>query len=168
MVTKNLNPKTSKRQRRTGNLTQSLTVQIKQFLIHCYQRNLTQNTVDTYHRHLDKFEKHLFSVEHSILVSNIDKNCIEDYILFLKQVNKLNPNTINSVIRHLRAFFSYLVENSTIEINPLTKIKKLRIDEEPIKPFTERQVYLLLKQPDKSTYVGYRDFILERVLGSPS
>ncbi len=117
--------KTSKRQRRTGNLTQSLAVQITQFLVHCYQRNLTQNTVDTYERHLGKFEKHLVSIEHSTLVSDIDKNHINAYILLLKQVETLSPNTINSVIRHLRAFFSYLVENSNCRKKPINASEEI-------------------------------------------
>ncbi len=43
-------------------------------------------------------------------------------------------------------------------------MKKLRVDEEPLRPFTDRQIKLLLSQPDKSTYVGYRDYIIMSLL----
>ncbi|MHB8984196.1 MAG: tyrosine-type recombinase/integrase [Carboxydocellales bacterium] len=154
----------TKRQRRTNNLTQSFNVQMKQFLINCSQRNLTKNTIETYERHLSKFEKYLISIGNTTLVMDIDRIIVEEYTFSLKEVEKLNPNTINSVIRHLKSFFTYLHQHDTIEVNPMAKIQKLRIDEEPIKPFTDRQFAILLSQPDKSTFVGYRDFIIMSLL----
>lgn len=151
--------KGSLRQRRTGSLVQSYTAQVKQFLVNCTQRNLTQNTIDSYKNHLSKFEKYLLSVGHSTLIMEVEKDIIEEYILTIKEVEKLSPHTVNSAIRHLKAFFSYLHENDTIPNNPMAKIKKLRVDEPSLKPFTNSQINILLNLPDKSTFVGYRDFI---------
>ena len=92
--------KRSLRQRRTGNLAQSYTTQVKQFLLNCHQRNLTQNTIESYNHHLIRFEKYLLSVNHSTLITDITRETIEDYILTIKQVDKLSPHTVNSTIRH--------------------------------------------------------------------
>lgn len=128
MASMNCDPKLTKRQRRTKNLTQSYEVQVRQFVANCHQRNLTNNSIDTYERHLNKFGKYLDSVAHSAIVNDIFKETIEQYIFVLKEIEKLSPNTVNSVIRHLNAFFTYLKENEIIENSPMAKIKKLRVD----------------------------------------
>lgn len=121
--------------RRTRNLALLFTSQHRQFLTHCRQKNLTQRTIETYDRYLKSLERYLLSVGHSTLVTEIDKALLENYILTLKDVAKLSPYTVNSAIRHLKVFFSFLVENEVIEVSPMAKIKKLRIDEEPPQSF---------------------------------
>ncbi len=150
--------------RRTRNLALLFTSQHRQFLTHCRQKNLTQRTIETYDRYLKSLERYLLSVGHSTLVTEIDKALLENYILTLKDVAKLSPYTVNSAIRHLKVFFSFLVENEVIEVSPMAKIKKLRIDEEPPQSFSDEQVMILLKQPDKSTFTGYRDYLMMSML----
>jgi integrase/recombinase XerD len=48
-------------------------------------------------------------------------------------------------------------QREIIHINPMKNIKKGKVDQKPIIPFTHDQVQNLLKTPDKSTFVGFRD-----------
>ncbi len=45
----------------------------------CQQRNLTDRTIDTYKQHLIKLERYLMGIGHSTIISDIDKETLDNY-----------------------------------------------------------------------------------------
>jgi integrase/recombinase XerD len=73
---------------------------------------------------------------------------------------KLSPHSIQTYCRGVKTFFSYLLREELIEHNPMEKVRMPRAPKNVVPTFSERDVEKLLSQPDKSTYVGFRDYVI--------
>jgi integrase/recombinase XerD len=138
--------------------------QFNDYLIHCEERNLTQNTVDSYQFYLEYLKRYLEENQHSLLVDEITEKDLKDFLNHMRKTKNNNQATINAAIAQLRPFFNYLVEQEIILDNPMTRIKKGKLDQKPILPFSSEDVQNLLKQPDKSRHAGYRDYSIMLML----
>lgn len=158
--------KVAKSKRKKGKEILNFDVQISNFIDHCfYNKNLRQATVDTYTHHLRTFKNFLKTQDSELLlINNIKKEDIESYLRFCRN-NGLEQDTINSRIRHLKPFFKYLnEEKELIEKSPMEKIKPGKTDKKPKKPFSNQHIKQLLRMPDKSTFVGFRNYCIMLIL----
>jgi len=135
-------------------------IQFDDYLIHCEERNLTQNTVDSYKFYLGYLKRYLEENQHSLLVDEITERDLKDFLTFMRKEKNNNQATINAAIAQLRPFFNYLIDQEVIQEHPMAKIKKGKIDQKPILPFSTDDIKNLLKQPDKSRNAGYRDYCM--------
>ena len=139
----------------------SLEVNREKFIDHCInEKNLREDTITCYTNHIKMLEKYLTVCGHRGTVEDVTREDVEELIRYLRNERKWAQTSINACITHLKVFFNYLIGKDIIAINPLAKIKKGRVDEKPIIPFSPEQVKLILKQPDKSKYVGFRNYII--------
>ncbi len=152
--------------RKTRKITNpnSIQTQIDNFIVNCVERNLKPITVDGYALYLTLLKTFLESNGHSLLVDEIMEEDIKSYLFYLRIARKVSQVTINTHIANLKPFFNYVVNQGIIEESPMSKIKKVKTDKKPIKPFTNEQLKLLINQPDKSTFAGYRDYCVMLVL----
>jgi integrase/recombinase XerD len=113
-------------------------------------------------------------------INDITTEMIRDYVNYLrydreryaghtlidseKQRKGLQETSINIRIRVYKAVFNYLEREDYIQVNPLDKVKLLRMDIDLTEPFTDEEVKELLKQPYQRDYVGFRDFVAMNVL----
>lgn len=141
-------------------------IQFEDYLIHCEERNLTKNTIDSYKFYLEYLKRHLEEENHSLLVNEITERDIKGFLNFMRKTKTNNQATINGAIAQLRPFFNYLVEEGIIQYNPMERIKKGKVDQKPIIPFSQEDIQNLLKQPDKSRHTGYRDYSIMLILAS--
>lgn len=141
-------------------------IQFEDYLIHCEERNLTKNTIDSYKFYLEYLKRHLEEANHSLLVDEITERDIKGFLNFMRKTKTNNQATINGAIAQLRPFFNYLVEEGIIQDHPMERIKKGKVDQKPIIPFSKEDIQNLLKQPDKSRHAGYRDYCIMLILAS--
>lgn len=139
-------------------------IQFDDYLIHCEERNLTSNTVESYRFYLGYLKRYLEESEHSLLVDEITERDIRDFLNFMRKLKENSQPTLNSAIASIRPFFNYLVEQEVILESPMAKIKKGKVDKKPIIPFSADDIQNLLKQPDKSRHAGYRDYCIMLML----
>jgi len=85
---------------------------------------------------------------------------VEDFILYLRDECGNKPQSINGKIRALKAFFSFLKKKNILQENPLKDLKQIRHVRPVVPTFTEDQIRTLLKQPDLSTFTGFRDYAI--------
>lgn len=154
---------TKHKTRKNLNVT-ALSVQIENFIAYCFERNLKKNTIDSYLHYLTYLKKFLTSREHSLLVDEVSSEDLRDFLKFMRNVKNNKQATINSAIAHIRPFFKYLNRKEIIYSDPMRNIEKGKVDKKPIIPLSQSDIRLLLKQPDKSTYVGFRDYCIMLVL----
>ncbi|QSO49172.1 tyrosine-type recombinase/integrase [Alicyclobacillus mengziensis] len=76
----------------------------------------------------------------------------------------LSPGCVNVRVTTMKSFFAWLHREAIIPSNPTVNIKKQAVEEDTIEAFTDDQIELLLQQPNKHTYAGFRDYILMRLL----
>ncbi len=156
---------TKRKSRKIVNPT-AFSTQVDNCLAHCIERNLTKNTIDSYVYCLGYLKRFLSDNGHSLDVDEIGVLELKGFLHYLRQVRANKQTTINSIIASLRPFFNYLINQGIIYENPMANITKGKIDRQPIIPLAQAEMANLLKQPDKSTYVGYRNYCLMLVLYS--
>lgn len=153
--------------KRKSRKIQSLTdysIQFDDYLIHCEERNLTDQTIQGYRFYLGYLKRYLEENQHSLLIDKITERDLKNFLNFMRKTKNNNQATLNSAIASIRPFFNYLIEQEVIEDHPMAKIKKGKIDKKPIIPFSTEDIHNLLQQPDKSRHAGYRDYCMMLML----
>jgi site-specific recombinase XerD len=106
-------------------------------------------------------------------VTEIKAQLIRGFILHLQGMNRfaehpfakpqetgLSGYTINTYMRSLRAFWSWLEEEGIIEESPFCQFKIPRAPKKLIPTFSEEQVKALLAQVDTSSPTGLRNYTI--------
>ena len=79
-------------------------IQFDDYLTHCEERNLTQNTIDSYKFYLGYFKKYLEENRHSLLVDEITERDLKEFLNYMRKIKTNNQATINAAIAQLRPF----------------------------------------------------------------
>ena len=76
------------------------------------------------------------------------------------QERGLSPHSINSYLRSLRAFWSWLVREGLVQQSPFARVKIPRSPRKIVSTFSDRQLEAFLKVIDISTAEGFRDYVI--------
>jgi len=87
------------------------------------------------------------------------KRCFSNHPYSKAQQRGLSGHTINTYMRSIRAFWSWLVEEEVIESNPFSKLKIPKPPKKIITTFSPHQIELLLGVMSSSAE-GYRDMVI--------
>jgi site-specific recombinase XerD len=135
------------------------------------QRNLSGNTIKSYR---DTFkllltfcrdDKNMSIAKLSL--KQLDKKCIEDFLLWLRQSRNASPSTYNQCLCAIHAFFDYVMTEEPAYIEQCQKILKIKSMDTPEKPaayLTAKNLGALLAGPDISTKQGRRHLTILSVL----
>jgi len=135
------------------------------------QRNLSSNTIKSYR---DTFklllmycrdEKNLNIAK--LTLKQLDKRCIEDFLVWLRQSRKASPATYNQRLSAIHAFFDYVMTEEPAHIEQCQKIIKIKGMDSPDRPavyLTADNLGALLSEPDTSTKQGRRHLAILTVL----
>jgi len=88
------------------------------------------------------------------------KRCFSNHRFNHVQDKGITGHTINCYLRSIRIFFSWLVSENIIAINPFDRVKIPRPPRKVIPTFSNYQIQQLLKVIDASTADGYRDYTI--------
>lgn len=124
--------------------------------------NTTDTNVENYKRLLYPFIN--YCIDNGVLnVEDVSYSHLRDYLVECQ--NRGNkPNTINSIILRVRAFYNYLVDEKIVRESIAKKVKLQKADVK-IDVFTDQQIYQMLayyrslRNRDK-TYFSYRGYML--------
>ncbi|OLR63693.1 hypothetical protein BHF69_02350 [Anaerostipes sp. 992a] len=123
-------------------------------------KNLSSETIKTYRYAIEVFFE--FAGD-SNLVSEITRDTIDDYIIWLQEHKEIKDTTIVTYIRHLRAYLYFCMDSGYV--------KKFRIclpkyNKEIKETYTDDELKRLLKKPDvnKCSFVEYRTWVFENYL----
>lgn len=111
-------------------------------------------------------------------VTKIDVHGIRGFILHLQSATRfalhpfarpqtgrlLSGYTINTYMRSIRAFWSWLAVEGIIEENPFSQLKIPKAPQKVIPTFSDEQVKALFAQADKSSAIGFRNYVIMLVL----
>lgn len=86
------------------------------------------------------------------------------FIMVMVEEKGYKLNTNNNRIKAIKRFFQFLFDEGWIPYNPAEHLKLRKGHYPTIPSFTEDQVVALLKQPDQSTFTGFRDFVMLSVI----
>ena len=122
------------------------------FLRYCQRRNLSAQTVSFYRTALELLGR-LTDLPPRDITTEIIGELIE-----ARQAEGTADNTINTNLRAWRAFFNFLHGEGFIGQAP--RITILKTEQNDIETFSKAQMKRLLDQPDRSTFTGYRDYVI--------
>ncbi|AOW16314.1 site-specific tyrosine recombinase XerD [Polaribacter vadi] len=119
------------------------------------ERGLSQNTVESYSRDLDKLT--LFLEENDIKSSpiSIDKTMVQQFIY--EVAKKVNPRSQARIISGLRSFFDYLVFEDYRETNPTDLLEAPKIGRKLPDTLSEEEINELISAVDLSHSQGERN-----------
>lgn len=129
---------------------------LEEFKLECELRRLTPRTTKGYYNSSLQFLTWLEKQQGIIELEEIRTTHIKMYMQYLIKKN-LSPSYINSVLRCIRAYFRYAVEEDYLRINPAEKINWQRQGKVLINTFTDEEVRALLNVFDFSTYLSARN-----------
>ena len=131
----------------------------------------SQNTIDIVSNSINYFNDFLRSNHLCTDVKHIGPQEIRSFILYLQQKNcfsnhpfsrpqerKLSSYTINCYLRSIRAFWTWLVAEEMIDINPFDRVRLPKPSWKVIPALSENQMLQLLSVIDLRAPVGYRDY----------
>ena len=129
---------------------------LEEFKLECELRRLTPRTIKGYYNSSLQFLTWLEKQQDINELEEIRTTHIKMYMQYLIKKN-LSPSYINSVLRCIRAYFRYAVEEGYLRVNPAEKINWQRQGKVLINTFTDEEVRALLNVFDFSTYLSARN-----------
>ena len=118
------------------------------------------STIRWYTKHLKYFRDYLVKRSLPTAPAEITLEMVEDFILYQRDERGNRPESINGKIRTLKVFFAFLKKKGILEVNPLTGLRQVRHVRHIVPTFTEDQIRDLLRQPDLSTFTGFRNYTI--------
>lgn len=129
-------------QARRAETSSDHTVKFEQSSLECYRRILQEQEIEA-----GVYDVTTDFLRNKFIMTMVDK---KGYKL----------NTINNRIKAIKRFFLFLYEEGWIPDNPAAHLRTRKGHQPTIPSFTEEQVVALLKQPDQSTFTGFRDYTM--------
>ena len=119
------------------------------------ERGLSQNTVESYSRDLDKLTLFLHENDIEETPISIDKTMVQQFIY--EVAKKVNPRSQARIISGLRSFFDYLVFEDYRETNPTDLLEAPKIGRKLPDTLSEEEINELIFAVDLSHSQGERN-----------
>ncbi|MGE7271423.1 tyrosine-type recombinase/integrase [Brevibacillus panacihumi] len=128
------------------------------FLRNCRVKNLSDQSLRYYREGLKSLYEGLRDL-------NVDKPLdvtpdIIDDLIIAKKDEGLSDAYVNSLLRGWRVFFRFLHEDGYLPSNPTEKTRLIKAERRIVQTFSREQVRALLAVPDRTTFTGYRNYVL--------
>lgn len=118
-------------------------------------KQLSDYTKEAYKSDIEGF----FSEMETLNVKEISSDDVAVYRS--KLIKRFKPSTVARKLSALRQFFSFCVSQSLLNRNPLEGIKSPKVSKLSFtNGLTKEQAEALLRQPDKETLIGKRDYAM--------
>lgn len=128
------------------------------------QRNLSDNTINSYIYDVENFEEYLRE-DYDLELDETKKAHILTYLVAL-QKNGKSSSTISRTISALKNFFDFLKNEKLIKDNPAVSIHSPKQIKKKPSILTEEEVAELMLLPDKNTFKGTRDLAMLELMYS--
>ena len=125
-------------------------------------KKLSKNSYDSYMRDISQFFNYC-NDKNVDDVTLIDNAFVKNYFKFLKRTGKSAASS-SRALATLRCYFNYLVINNKVNESPVFNIEINKVEKAFPETLTNKEVKLLLLQPDSSTQKGLRDKAMLEVL----
>ena len=119
------------------------------------EKKASENTLSSYLRDIRQFADFL-DYHLSTDLYNSDNDCINQYILYLKE-NNSSDATVSRKIASIKNFYKFLYSKNLIEENPSGYLIAQKVIHKLPEILSVEEINLLLSQPDMLTMKGIRD-----------
>lgn len=130
-----------------------------EFILHYRIRNLSERTVETYDLNISLFLRWLEKEMKVNELLPLSKNHFKMYVVHLQR-EQYQASYINLLMKCLKSFFNYLVEEEYVSVNYPKQIKVLKEEQKVIDTFSDNQVKELIRYYNKSDYLSVRNKLI--------
>ena len=124
-----------------------------------FEKKYSQHTAVAYEKDIEMFELYLSREFSESKVSNANYSQIRSWIVKLVSSNVTN-RTINRKVSSLNSYYKFLLKIQSIEFNPLTKHKALKVSKKLQIPFSETEITSVLNLIETDSFEGLRDKLI--------
>lgn len=167
---------------------EKIDLEVDDFINYCNYKNLSTKTIGSYEQALRLLVRYLQDNCNITRTEQVKEKNITDYISNVKERGKYtvianentrktnNPQnrqdfgkkvslaTVNNYTRNIRVYFNYMYENRLIKVNPMQKIKPIRIPRKAKGYLNDKDFNNLLKCFDLSKFHEYRDYVITQLV----
>lgn len=118
-------------------------------------KKVSKNTYESYVRDITQFLSHAASAQLAA-VSEIGSEFVADYIGGLTAQGR-SGSTVTRVSASIRCYFGYLLSLGVVKENPAKTVKAAKVEKKLPEILNEKEINLLLSQPDIVDPKGCRD-----------
>ena len=123
------------------------------------EKKYSQHTAVAYQKDIEMFELFLARESSKSKVSDANYSQIRSWIVELVSTNITN-RTINRKVSSLNSYYKFLLKIQSIEHNPLTKHKALKVSKKLQIPFSEKEITSVLNSIETDSFEGLRDKLI--------
>ncbi|KPU28107.1 recombinase XerD [Caloranaerobacter sp. TR13] len=120
-----------------------------------YEREASNNTIESYSRDLRQFKKYIIENEINDF-KLVNKTTIITYLVYLQKIGRA-PSTVSRNLASVRSFYQYLLNEGIVKKDPTVNLQSPKNEKKLPQILTPKEVELLLEQPDLNTSKGVRD-----------
>ncbi|WP_226036728.1 tyrosine-type recombinase/integrase [Aquibacillus saliphilus] len=128
------------------------------FIKDAKRKALREFTIKYYLRECNDFRNYLAREEHSLIINEVLRRHIDEFIEDMQQRRHLQTVTINTKLRAIRTLFNFLYDRKFISENPMQKYPLLKDRKANISTFSNKQLRQLFNAPNMRTFTGQRDY----------
>ena len=119
------------------------------------EKGLTENTLEAYVRDIRSFKDYM--IDRKIEgFDNANKTIVITYLMDLQKKGRAT-STISRNLASIRSFFQYLLNHNLVNEDPTLNLKPPKIEKKIPDILTEKEVNILLEQPNSHDFKGSRD-----------
>lgn len=119
------------------------------------EKGLTENTLEAYIRDIKSFKEYMKDNEIEGF-NNANKTIVITYLMNLQKKGRAT-STISRNLASIRSFFQYLLNQNLVKEDPTLNLKPPKIEKKIPEILTEKEVNILLEQPNNHDFKGSRD-----------
>ncbi len=131
------------------------------FYDRCRAENRAENTLHFYRYRLAAFRKFLVRKRLDLTPAEVTTQLIREFIT--DERNRVSAVTSEKSCVSLKVFFSFLIDEGLLDVNPTATIRKPKVKRKIIEAFSREQIAAMLKTCSH-TFSGYRDLAIIMVL----
>lgn len=132
---------------------------LKEFEFDLKIRNYSKQTILTYNYNVIQFINYLNDQHQITDIEDISSLHVKKFIQYHLQIGN-KASYINTIIKSLRSFYVYLIQEEYISFNILSKIKLLKEDKTIIKTFTDQEVSKMIESYDFKNFLNARNKVI--------
>lgn len=132
---------------------------LKEFKFDLQIKNYSNRTIETYIYNSNQLVKYLNDYHEITEIESVSTVHVKKFIQHQQSIGN-KATYINSLIKSLRAFYVYLVEEEYISLNIMARVKLLKEDKTVIKTFTDKEVIKMIGAYDFKTYLNARNKLI--------
>ena len=135
------------------------------------ERNYSPNTLVSYMFDIQKFFGFINAEHPSITPKTATRKHIEGFIKFVnrdigsdEESMILKASSQNRLLSSLRTFFKFLLIEDVIDVDPTSFVKSVKLPQKLPIVLSNEEIMTLISACDKSTYHGFRNYVMIEVL----